>query len=146
MSTTNKLRDQHGNTIAILASGGGLAATYPSTSPDLEPWVPDLTVNATNATASDTNPVMDGAAAPGINAQYSRRDHVHPSDTSRAADNAVVKLTGNQTIAGIKTLSSAPLFPTPGPFANDAAAAIGGVAIGHQYYVTTTGVVQVRLA
>lgn len=35
---------------------------------------------------------------------------------------------------------------TPGPFANDAAAASAGVVVGQQYYVTSTGVVQVRLA
>jgi hypothetical protein len=39
---TTRLRDQHGNVIAIL--GGGLTATFPSTTPDLEPWVPDLDV------------------------------------------------------------------------------------------------------
>lgn len=35
---------------------------------------------------------------------------------------------------------------TPGPFANDAAAASAGVVVGQQYYVTSTGVVQVRLS
>ena len=36
-------------------------------------------------TPSDVNPVMNGVAAPGVVTQYSRGDHVHPSDTSRAA-------------------------------------------------------------
>ncbi len=35
--------------------------------------------------ASDTNPSMDGAAAAGTSEKYSRYDHVHPTDTSRAA-------------------------------------------------------------
>ena len=33
--------------------------------------------------ASNTNPVMDGAAAVGSSAAYARADHVHPSDKSR---------------------------------------------------------------
>lgn len=32
---------------------------------------------------SDTNPLMDGVAAPGILIPYARGDHVHPTDTSR---------------------------------------------------------------
>jgi len=35
--------------------------------------------------ASDTNPAMNGTAAPGTSEKYSRYDHVHASDTSRAA-------------------------------------------------------------
>jgi len=35
--------------------------------------------------ASDTNPVINGTAAPGASEKYSRYDHVHPTDTSRAA-------------------------------------------------------------
>jgi hypothetical protein len=34
---------------------------------------------------SNANPAMDGTAAPGASALYSRGDHVHPSDTSRLA-------------------------------------------------------------
>jgi hypothetical protein len=36
------------------------------------------------ASPSNANPAMDGTAAPGVSALYSRGDHVHPSDTSRA--------------------------------------------------------------
>lgn len=35
--------------------------------------------------ASDTNPTMDGTASPGTGTDYARYDHVHPTDTSRAA-------------------------------------------------------------
>ena len=35
-------------------------------------------------TPSDANPFMDGTASPGVDTAYSRGDHVHPSDTSRA--------------------------------------------------------------
>jgi hypothetical protein len=33
----------------------------------------------------NANPIMDGPAAPGISNLYSRQDHIHPSDTSKAA-------------------------------------------------------------
>ena len=36
-------------------------------------------------TPSDANPLMNGTAAPGVSTDYSRGDHVHPTDTSRAA-------------------------------------------------------------
>jgi len=36
-------------------------------------------------TPSNANPAMDGVANPGTVALYSRGDHVHPTDTSRAA-------------------------------------------------------------
>lgn len=35
--------------------------------------------------AGTGNPAMDGAASPGSAATWSRSDHVHPTDTSRAA-------------------------------------------------------------
>lgn len=34
---------------------------------------------------SSTAPAMDGTAAAGSSTQYARADHVHPTDTSRAA-------------------------------------------------------------
>jgi len=36
-------------------------------------------------TPSNAAPIMNGTAAPGVGTDYSRADHVHPSDTSRAA-------------------------------------------------------------
>ena len=47
-------------------------------------------------TPSDTPPNMDGAASAGVATTYSRGDHVHPSDTSRAPL-ASPALTGNPT-------------------------------------------------
>lgn len=38
-----------------------------------------------SATPSDDTPEMDGVGAPGTSASYSRGDHRHPTDTSRAA-------------------------------------------------------------
>lgn len=39
---------------------------------------------ASSINPSNANPAMDGTAAPGVTVLYSRGDHVHPSDTSRA--------------------------------------------------------------
>lgn len=42
-----------------------------------------------SATPSNDPPEMDGVAAPGSSASYSRGDHVHPTDTSRASATAL---------------------------------------------------------
>jgi hypothetical protein len=53
-------------------------------------------------TPSDTNPLVNGTAAPGTSLLYTRGDHVHPTDTTRAALTQVVRydtaqgLTANQ--------------------------------------------------
>ena len=47
---------------------------------------------------SGTNPQMDGEASPGSEAAYSRGDHVHPSDTSKADK---VKNANNGHFAGL---------------------------------------------
>lgn len=39
-----------------------------------------------SSTPSDTPPLMDGVADPGTSVSYARGDHVHPTDTTRAAD------------------------------------------------------------
>ena len=41
----------------------------------------DITV--TSPTPSDANPAMDGTAVAGVSSDYSRADHVHPSDTNK---------------------------------------------------------------
>ena len=46
----------------------------------------DITDWAANVPASSSaNPLVNGVAAPGSSAAFSRGDHVHPTDTSRAA-------------------------------------------------------------
>lgn len=40
------------------------------------------------STPSDSNPSMNGTASPGVSVNYSRGDHIHPSDTSRAPTSA----------------------------------------------------------
>lgn len=42
-----------------------------------------------SATPSNDTPEMDGVAAPGISTNYSRGDHVHPTDSSRASVTAL---------------------------------------------------------
>ena len=50
-------------------------------------------------TPSDADPSMDGTASPGIISNFSRGDHVHPSDTSRAPASAATA-TGTAFTAG----------------------------------------------
>ena len=50
----------------------------------------DITDWAANVPASSSaNPLVNGVAAPGSSAAFSRGDHVHPTDTSRAAVTAL---------------------------------------------------------
>jgi hypothetical protein len=44
-------------------------------------WAP----SPSSYVAGNANPLMDGAAAPGVSGLLSRQDHVHPTDTTRAA-------------------------------------------------------------
>ena len=53
-----------------------------------------------------SNPAMDGTASPGSSANYSRGDHVHPTDTSRAASSHAH---GNVTNAGAITATGVAL-------------------------------------
>jgi peptidoglycan/xylan/chitin deacetylase (PgdA/CDA1 family) len=41
------------------------------------------------------------------------KDALNTLDTAKAADNSVVHLTGNETVAGVKTFSSSPIVPNP---------------------------------
>ena len=52
-----------------------------------------------SAAPSDATPLMDGVGAAGTGGNYSRGDHVHPSDTSKF-DTAGGTITGNATING----------------------------------------------
>jgi hypothetical protein len=60
--------------------------------------------------AGSTNPVMDGTATVGTSLRFSRQDHVHPSDTSRATSTHVH---GNITNAGaIGSTANLPIITT----------------------------------
>lgn len=56
--------------------------------------------------ASTEMPLMDGIVDKGNEGKFSDGLHRHPTDTSRAADSAVVHNTGNETVAGVKTFTS----------------------------------------
>lgn len=55
-----------------------------------------------SANPSDATPLMDGVGAAGTGGNYSRGDHVHPSDTSKL-DKAGGTITGDLTIEGSLT-------------------------------------------
>jgi hypothetical protein len=56
------------------------------------------TANVTVPTPASATPKMDGTAAVGTETAFAREDHVHPTDTSRAAASTVSSHTGNSTI------------------------------------------------
>src|SRR4249919_1723947 len=54
--------------------------------------------------ASSTTPAMDGTATIGVGTTYARADHIHPTDTSRAAATALANyllLTGGTLTGGL---------------------------------------------
>jgi len=83
--------------------GWGLVTVYPDPIREKSRWVfsnppPGAGGAATSSPPPSTaNPLMSGIAAPGIAAQYSCGDHVHPSDTSRVARSGDT-MTGNLSI------------------------------------------------
>jgi len=92
-------------------------------------------------TAATANPIMDGAAAVGVAVKYAREDHVHPTDTSRAAASAIpVAATAAEYVA-----NSAPTkMLTPGAAwsaaaiatLNDAATVTPDFSLGLDFYWT----------
>lgn len=60
--------------------------------------------------ASKVTPLMNGTASLGDEALFSDGKHVHPTDTSRAADSSVVHNTGNESVAGNKTFTGSTIF------------------------------------
>jgi hypothetical protein len=47
-------------------------------------WATPIDPHSYGDPPSDTNPLMNGVLMPGLSYSYSRADHVHPTDTSRA--------------------------------------------------------------
>lgn len=62
-------------------------------------------IGQANSTAGTIT--MNGTQAAGSSNLYARADHVHATDTSRAADTAVVHIAGTETITGAKSFSNA---------------------------------------
>jgi len=92
-----------------------------------------------------TVPLVNGTAAVGTADTSSRSDHVHPTDTSRAADSAVVHNTGNETgLAGNKTWTGIATFSNSTASTTTTSGALvvtGGVGIGGGLNVGgTTGI------
>jgi len=85
----------------------------PALPPDITPFFTLIWNNISNAyelcplalsggtTPSDDLPLMDGAADPGSSTLFSRSDHVHPTDTSRAS----VGISRAVTAAGAVTIA-----------------------------------------
>ena len=62
----------------------------------------ELVEQVVEVTPSDTDPEMDGQAAPGIADTFARGDHVHPTDTSRAS--AVVLTATRNDLQEVKNI------------------------------------------
>lgn len=85
-------------------------------------------------TASTTAPLMDGTASYGTGTLYSRSNHVHPTDTSRAAKDNFVSFTVSNTTT-TKSLTSGHIYLLVTKRMNNSAA--GGLYIVAPH--TTTG-------
>jgi Chaperone of endosialidase len=99
----------------LTAAGGALLASPAFTG---TPSAPTAALGATTTqlatcafvmnAASTTTPLMDGTAAVGTGTTWARSNHVHPTDTSRAAQTSLANylplvggdLTGNLTLSG----------------------------------------------
>jgi hypothetical protein len=66
---------------------------------------------------------MDGTAAVGTTTKYAREDHVHPSDTSRAAVTYVDAQVALKANIASPTFTGDPKAPTPAPGDNDTSVA-----------------------
>lgn len=87
-------------------------------------------VNITVPVASDADPKMDGSKSPGTGTAFSRSDHVHPSDSSKANksetvsdvnwddNNGKLKKTINGTTSDIVTLDTTPTTNSKKPISS----------------------------
>ena len=99
-NVSGKIGSVYGSTAGTFAEGNHThAGVY-------EPTFTKNTAFNKNFEASTSNIKMNGSVSVGALTTVARADHIHPIDTSRAADSVVVKLSGDQTIAGAKTFSS----------------------------------------
>lgn len=100
-----KLSDATNGTAA--AASGGTAATPKAVADALTSAKSYADgIGADIPSAADATPLMDGTAAVGTSTDYARADHVHPTDTSRAANADFTAPTA--TAAGTHGLVPAP--------------------------------------
>jgi hypothetical protein len=80
-------------------------------------WTP--VVAGSSVSPSNSNPAMDGAATAGVSALYSRGDHVHPSDTTKASVSYVDTQDALKAPLASPTFTGDPKAPTPTAGDND---------------------------
>lgn len=100
--------------------------------------------------ASATTPVVDGTAAVGTSLKYARADHVHPTDTSRAATSGTLaqfaattsaQLAGvisDETGSGSLVFGTSPTITTPTLSGNTTAGTINSTTIPTSATLTKT--------
>jgi uncharacterized protein YbjQ (UPF0145 family) len=73
--------------------------------------VTNLNADLMDSAHKDTDGTLSGNSDSSIPTEKAVKTYVDTADALKANDNAVVKLTGAQTIADVKTFSSIPLLP-----------------------------------
>jgi hypothetical protein len=140
------------NQISVSASTGGITLSFPST----------ISIGVATGTSfnsitglSSTNPVVNGTVAVGTGTTAARADHVHPTDTSRAAlsgatfTGTVIAPAATTSLAPIRIPhGTAPTSPTNGDvwttttglFARINSATVGpyGIGTARTFYQTTS--------
>lgn len=89
--------------------------------------------------AGSSNPVMAGIAAPGSSLRYSRQDHVHPVDTSRAAAGAnsdITSLSGLTSVIPVNAQWNATQTVTSNTTLTNSPRIVLGNATGGAFNVT----------
>ena len=115
----NKLRDiEEGGQVNIIETVKVNGTAQTVTNKEVDLFVPTKTSEITNdsdfvshADLSDAAPQMDGTAASGSSQDFSRADHVHPTDTSRAPLDSPA-LTGTPTAPTAETGNSSTRIAT----------------------------------
>lgn len=85
-----------------------------------------------DAAASDTNPVMNGAASPGVSALHSRGDHRHPSDTTKVNTTRTIIAGTGITGGGDLSIDRTIALTTPVAVANGGTGTTNGISTATQ--------------
>jgi hypothetical protein len=75
--------------------------------------ITNLNADKVDSADLDTDGALSGNSDSSIPTEKAVKTYVDTADALKANDNAVVKLTGNQTVAGVKTFSSDPVATVP---------------------------------